>query len=114
MHIIVCILKANELTHPVDPAADAISLDVSILRNSYMLAIFDPRGDPRISFVGGIAPLAEVIRDVDNGLGSVHYAAGQAGHRCGRCGTHHASEVDMVRAETALRHGHPRDPLIFG
>ena len=32
-----------------------------------MLAIFDPRGDPRISFVGGIVPLADVIKDVDSG-----------------------------------------------
>lgn len=73
MHIIHLYLESQwyELTRPVDPSADAISrLDVSVLQELVlddMLAIFDPRGDPRISFVGGIAPLADVIKDVDNG-----------------------------------------------
>lgn len=72
-HVIHLYLESQwyELTAPVDPAADAIErLDVSVLQNRVlddMLAIIDPRGDPRISFVGGIAPLAEIIKDVDNG-----------------------------------------------
>ena len=32
-----------------------------------MLAILDPRGDPRIAFVGGIVPLEEVTKQVDSG-----------------------------------------------
>ena len=32
-----------------------------------MLGIIDPRGDPRISFVGGIVPLADVVKEVDAG-----------------------------------------------
>ena len=73
MHVIHLYLESNwyELTRKVDETADAIErLDVSVLQNLVlddMLAIFDPRGDPRISFVGGIVPLADVIKDVDNG-----------------------------------------------
>lgn len=73
MHIIHLYLESQwyELTRPVDPAADEISrLDVSVLQELVlddMLAIFDPRGDPRISFVGGFAPLADVIKEVDKG-----------------------------------------------
>lgn len=73
MHVMHLYLESQwyELTRPVDAAADAIErLDVSVLQNTVlddMLAIFDPRGDPRIAFVGGIVPLADVIREVDNG-----------------------------------------------
>lgn len=73
MHVIHLYLESNwyELTRKADENADAIErLDVSVLQNLVlddMLAIFDPRGDPRISFVGGIVPLADVIKDVDNG-----------------------------------------------
>ena len=60
-----------ELTRDVDPAADAIErLDVSVLQNVVlddMLAIFDPRGDPRISFVGGVVPLSDITKEVDSG-----------------------------------------------
>lgn len=63
--------KWYELTRPVDPGADAIAqLDVSALQESVlddMLGIIDPRGDPRISFVGGIVPLGDVVKEVDAG-----------------------------------------------
>ncbi len=73
MHIIHLYLESEwyELTRPVDPAADVISrLDVSVLQEVVLddiLAIMDPRGDPRISFVGGIVPLSEVVKEVDAG-----------------------------------------------
>jgi uncharacterized protein (DUF1015 family) len=73
MHIIHLYLESEwyELTRPVDPAADVISrLDVSVLQQVVLddiLAIMDPRGDPRISFVGGIVPLSEVVKEVDAG-----------------------------------------------
>ena len=73
MHIMHLYVESEwyELTRPVDPKADVISrLDVSVLQQVVMddmLAIMDPRGDPRISFVGGIVPLSEVIKEVDNG-----------------------------------------------
>ena len=72
-HIIHLYLESQwyELTRPVDPKADAIArLDVSVLQESVlddMLGIIDPRGDPRISFVGGIVPLSDVTREVDAG-----------------------------------------------
>ncbi|HJJ28917.1 MAG TPA: DUF1015 family protein [Methanocorpusculum sp.] len=63
--------KWYELTRDVDPAADAIErLDVSVLQNVVlddMLAIFDPRGDPRIAFVGGVVPLSDITKEVDSG-----------------------------------------------
>ena len=73
MHVMHLYLESQwyELTRPVDETADAIErLDVSVLQNVVMddmLAIFDPRGDPRIAFVGGIVPLSEVTKQVDNG-----------------------------------------------
>ncbi|HJJ47193.1 MAG TPA: DUF1015 family protein [Methanocorpusculum sp.] len=73
MHIIHLYLESQwyELTRKMDDTADAIErLDVSVLQNLVlddMLAIVDPRGDPRISFVGGIVPLGDVIKKVDNG-----------------------------------------------
>jgi len=73
LHIIHLYVESQwyELTRPVDPTADAISrLDVSVLQEFVlddMLGIMDPRGDPRISFVGGIVPLSEVIKEVDAG-----------------------------------------------
>lgn len=77
MHVMHLYLESQwyELSRPVDEKADAIErLDVSVLQNLVMddmLAIFDPRGDPRISFVGGIVPLSEITKQVDNG----NYAA---------------------------------------
>ena len=73
MHVIHLYLESQwyELTRKVEPSADAIErLDVSVLQNLVlddMLAILDPRGDPRIAFVGGIVPLEEVTKQVDSG-----------------------------------------------
>ncbi len=73
MHVMHLYLESQwyELTRAVDASADAIArLDVSVLQNLVlddMLAIVDPRGDARIAFVGGIVPLADVVREVDNG-----------------------------------------------
>ena len=73
MHVMHLYLESQwyELTRPVDESADAIErLDVSVLQNLVMddmLAIFDPRGDPRIAFIGGIVPLSEITRQVDSG-----------------------------------------------
>ena len=73
MHVIHLYLESQwyELTRKKDETADAIErLDVSVLQNLVlddMLAIVDPRGDPRISFVGGIVPLEDVVKEVDNG-----------------------------------------------
>ena len=73
MHVIHLYLESQwyELTRKVELSADAIErLDVSVLQNLVlddMLAILDPRGDPRIAFVGGIVPLEEVTKQVDSG-----------------------------------------------
>ena len=73
MHVMHLYLESQwyELTRPVDESADAIErLDVSVLQNLVlddMLAILDPRGDPRIAFVGGVVPLEEVTKQVDSG-----------------------------------------------
>lgn len=73
MHVMHLYLESQwyELSRAVDPAADAIErLDVSVLQNVVlddMLAIFDPRGDPRISFVGGVVPLEDIVNEVDSG-----------------------------------------------
>jgi uncharacterized protein (DUF1015 family) len=60
-----------ELTRSVDPSADVVArLDVSVLQELVLgdiLCITDPRGDSRISFVGGIVPLADVMKGVDAG-----------------------------------------------
>ncbi|MDR3102003.1 MAG: DUF1015 family protein [Methanocalculaceae archaeon] len=79
VHIIHLYLGGRwyELTCPVDPYADAITrLDVSVLQESVlddMLGIADPRGDPRVSFVGGSVPLADVMKAVDSGEYSVAF-----------------------------------------
>jgi uncharacterized protein (DUF1015 family) len=60
-----------ELTRPVDPNTDVVArLDVSVLQELVLgdiLCITDPRGDSRISFVGGIVSLADVTKGVDAG-----------------------------------------------
>ena len=53
------------------------SLDVAILQNevlSPVLNIEDPKTDPRISFVGGIRGLGELVRLVDSGEYEVAFA----------------------------------------
>lgn len=53
-----------------DPKDTVSTLDVSILQNRLLapiLGIGDPRTDPRISFVGGIRGLRELVKMVDQG-----------------------------------------------
>ncbi len=70
MHLYVA-GRFYELSHPIDPATDAIGrLDVSLLQEkvlSPLLGIHDPRGDPRLDFMGGAAPVADLIARVDSG-----------------------------------------------
>ena len=74
-------------------------LDVTVLSNLVLdriLDIKDLRTSKRIDFVGGIRPLSRLDA---------------AAHQHRRHGQHHASEDDVVRAETPLRRG---DPLLRG
>lgn len=72
-HVIHLYLESQwyELTRPIDESADAVDvLDVSVLQNLVlddMLAIIDQRSDPRLSFVGGVLPLEEIVKEVDSG-----------------------------------------------
>jgi uncharacterized protein (DUF1015 family) len=54
-----------------DPAADAIrSLDVEVLQEKVLeglLGITDPRGDPRLQYLGGARPLSDLAERVDSG-----------------------------------------------
>lgn len=57
-----------------DPVAD---LDVSILQDKILAPLFgihDPRTDPRITFVGGIRGLDELVRLVDEGTEKAAFA----------------------------------------
>jgi len=60
-----------ELSCPVDAAADRIAaLDVSVLQKTVlegMLGITDPRGDPRLQYLGGARPLSDLQDRVDSG-----------------------------------------------
>jgi len=60
-----------EVSRPVADPADLIgSLDVSVLQKDVlegMLGISDPRGDPRLHYMGGAKPLRELERLVDAG-----------------------------------------------
>ena len=60
-----------EVSRPVDNPADLIgSLDVSVLQKDVlegMLGITDPRGDPRLHYMGGAKPLSGLERFVDSG-----------------------------------------------
>ena len=60
-----------EVSRPVDNPADLIgSLDVSVLQKEVlegMLGINDPRGDPRLHYMGGAKPLTGLERLVDSG-----------------------------------------------
>jgi uncharacterized protein (DUF1015 family) len=57
---------------------DAVaSLDVSLLQDHLLapiLAVGDPRTDPRIDFVGGVRGLSELERRVDSGAAAVAFA----------------------------------------
>ena len=60
-----------EASRPVADSADLIgSLDVSVLQKDVlegMLGISDPRGDPRLHYMGGAKPLSALERLVDSG-----------------------------------------------
>ncbi|MCE5338133.1 MAG: DUF1015 family protein [Methanomicrobiaceae archaeon] len=60
-----------EVSRPVRDPADLIgSLDVSVLQKEVlegMLGISDPRGDPRLNYMGGAKPLSGLERLVDSG-----------------------------------------------
>lgn len=60
-----------ELSTPRLPGRGVIeSLDVSILQHevfSRLLGIADPRGDPRLQYLGGARPLADLVAKVDGG-----------------------------------------------
>jgi uncharacterized protein (DUF1015 family) len=60
-----------EVSRPVADLTDLIgSLDVSVLQKDVlegMLGITDPRGDPRLQYMGGAKPLCELERLVDSG-----------------------------------------------
>lgn len=67
-------LKAHEGLYSQDPVDD---LDVSILQNKVLEPLFgiqDPRTDPRITFVGGIRGLEELVRLVDEGQEKAAFA----------------------------------------
>lgn len=60
--------KAESLQSPVD------QLDVSILQKhvlQHILGIQDPRTDARLSFAGGLRPLEDLVRKVDDGMADV-------------------------------------------
>ncbi|HDQ08269.1 MAG TPA: DUF1015 domain-containing protein [Methanoculleus sp.] len=67
-----------ELSRPVDPAYDRIAaLDVSVLQKDVMegmLGITDPRGDPRLQYLGGARPLADLMEKVDSGEFAVAFS----------------------------------------
>jgi uncharacterized protein (DUF1015 family) len=66
-------LDARHVPHG-DPVA---SLDVSLLQDRLLgpvLAVGDPRTDPRIEFVGGVRGLAELQRRVDSRSAAVAFA----------------------------------------
>ena len=67
-----------ELSCPVDTAADRIaSLDVSLLQKTVlegMLGITDPRGDPRLQYLGGARPLRDLQDRVDSGEFTVAFS----------------------------------------
>lgn len=60
-----------EVSRPVADPADLIgSLDVSVLQKDVlegMLGISDPRGDPRLNYMGGAKPLSALEKLVDSG-----------------------------------------------
>jgi uncharacterized protein (DUF1015 family) len=78
-HVIHLYLEKRwyELTRPVDQGADVITrLDVSVLQKSILddiLGIIDPRDDPRLSFIGGTVPLADITKEVDAGRYSASF-----------------------------------------
>ena len=73
MHVMHFYLEKTwyEVSRPVSDPSDLIgSLDVSVLQKEIlegMLGITDPRGDPRLNYMGGAKPLSGLERLVDSG-----------------------------------------------
>ena len=73
MHVMHFYLEKTwyEVSRPVADPTDLVgSLDVSVLQKEIlegMLGITDPRGDPRLHYMGGAKPLSELERLVDSG-----------------------------------------------
>jgi len=73
MHVMHFYMQGTwyEVSRPVADPADLIgSLDVSVLQKDVlegMLGISDPRGDPRLHYMGGAKPLSALERLVDSG-----------------------------------------------
>jgi len=70
--------KWYELSAPVNNPEDVIaSLDVSVLQKEVMedmLGITDPRKDPRLQYLGGARPLADLKGRVDSGAFNVAFS----------------------------------------
>ncbi len=70
--------KWYELSAPVKNPEDTIaSLDVSVLQKTVMedmLGIKDPRGDPRLQYLGGSRPLLDLQTRVDSGSFAVAFS----------------------------------------
>ncbi|WOF16726.1 DUF1015 domain-containing protein [Methanoplanus sp. FWC-SCC4] len=73
LHVFHMYLKGKwyEISSPVENPDDAIeSLDVSAIQKTVMedmLKITDPRADPRLEYLGGARPLADLETRVDSG-----------------------------------------------
>jgi uncharacterized protein (DUF1015 family) len=67
-----------ECTRPVNPKASVLdSLDVTVIQDYVLeglLGITDPRGDPRLQYLGGARPIADLARLVDGGGYAVAFA----------------------------------------
>lgn len=67
-----------EISFPADPAEDQIqALDVQFLQTRVLeplLGIGDPRGDPRLSYMGGARPLSALTAVVDSGKYAVAFS----------------------------------------
>ncbi len=70
--------KWYELSRPVEQVSDLIgSLDVSVLQKLVlegMLGIKDPRGDPRLQYLGGARPLSDLESRVNSGEAAVAFS----------------------------------------
>ncbi len=67
-----------ECTRPVDSSASSLrSLDVTILQEQVLeplLGIADPRGDPRLQYLGGARPVADLEKLVDSNAFQIAFA----------------------------------------
>lgn len=67
-----------EISCPVENPGDTIgSLDVSVLQKKVMedmLGITDPRGDPRLQYLGGARPLSDLEKRVNSGKFAVAFS----------------------------------------